>query len=38
MCVSNFHDNNKPVKTLNNESFIRLKSSENLKLFANQVT
>ena len=31
MCVSNFHNNNKPVKTLNNESSVLLKSSENLK-------
>ena len=37
MCVSKFHNNNKPVKTLNNESSILLKPSENLKLLVNQV-
>ena len=36
MCVSNFHNNNKPVKTLNNESSLFLKPSENLKLLLNQ--
>ena len=36
MCVSNFHNNNKPVKTLNNESSLLLKPSENLKLLVNQ--
>ena len=37
MCVSNFHDNNKPVKTLNNESSLFLKPSQNLKLLVNQL-
>ena len=36
MYVSNFHDNNKPIKTLNNESSLLLKPSENLKLLVNQ--
>ena len=36
MYVSNFHNNNKPVKTLNNESSLFLKPSENLKLLLNQ--
>ena len=36
MCVSNFHHNNKPVKTLNNESSLLLKLSENSKLLVNQ--
>ena len=36
MCVSNFRNNNKPVKTLSNESFLLLKASENLKLLVNQ--
>ena len=37
MCVSKFHNNNKPVNTLNNESSILLKPSENLKLLVNHV-
>ena len=36
MCVSNFHHNNKPVKTLNNESSLLLKLSENSNLLVNQ--
>ena len=36
MYVSNFHNNNKPVKTLNNESSFLLKPSEYLKLLVNQ--
>ena len=36
VCVSNFHNNNKPVKTLNNESSLLLKPSENLKILVNQ--
>ena len=36
MGVSNFHNNNKPVKTLNNERFLLLKPSKNLKLLVNQ--
>ena len=36
MCVSNFHNNNKPVKTLSNESSLLLKPSENLKPLENQ--
>ena len=36
MYVSNFHNNNKPVKTLNNENSLFLKPSENLKLLLNQ--
>ena len=36
MHVSNFHNNNKPVKTLNNESFLLLKLSQNLKPLMNQ--
>ena len=36
MYVSNYHNNNKPVKTLNNESSLLLKPSENLKLLVNQ--
>ena len=36
MGVNNFHNNNKPVKTLNNEIFLLLKPSENLKLLVNQ--
>ena len=34
--MSNFHNNNKPVKTLNNKSSLLLKPSENLKLLVNQ--
>ena len=36
MCVSNFHNNNKPIKTLNNESSFLLKLSENLIHLVNQ--
>ena len=36
MCVSNFHNNIKPVKTLNNESSLLLKPSKNFKLLVNQ--
>ena len=36
MYVINFHNNNKAVKTLNNESSLLLKPSENLKLLVNQ--
>ena len=36
MCVSIFHNNNEPVQTLNNESSLLLKPSENLKLLVNQ--
>ena len=36
MYVSNFHNNNKPVKTLNNESSPLLMPSENLKFLVNQ--
>ena len=36
MYVSNFHNNDKPVKTLNNETSLLLKPSENLKLLVNQ--
>ena len=36
MCVSNLHNNNNPVKTLNNESSLLLKPSENLKLLVDQ--
>ena len=38
MCVSNFHNNNKTVKTSNNESFFLLKPSENLLPSLNQFT
>ena len=37
MCVSNFHNNDKPVKTLNNESSLLLKSSVNQKPLVNQI-
>ena len=36
MSVRNFYNNDKPVKTLNNESSLLLKLSENLKLLVNQ--
>ena len=36
MCVSNFHNNNKPSKTINSEGSLLLKPSENLKLLVNQ--
>ena len=36
MCVSNFHNNNKLVTTLSNESSLLLKPIENLKLLVNQ--
>ena len=36
MCVSNFPNNNKAGKALNNEDSLLLKLSENLKLLANQ--
>ena len=36
MCVSNFHNDKKPVKTLNDESSLLLKLSEKLKLLMNQ--
>ena len=36
MCLTNFLNNNKPVKTLNNESSVLLKPSENLKFLVNQ--
>ena len=36
MCVSNFRNNNKLVKILNNESSLLLKPSENLKLLESQ--
>ena len=36
MCVSNFHNNIKPVKTLNNESSLLLKPSKNFRLLVNQ--
>ena len=36
MCVSNFHNDNKPGKTLNNEGSLLLKTSKNLKLLVNQ--
>ena len=35
--VNNYHSNNKPVKTLNNESSLLLKPSENLKFLVNQI-
>ena len=34
--ASNFHNNNKPVKALNNESSLLLKPLENFKLLVNQ--
>ena len=37
ICVSNFHNNDKLVRTLNNESSFLLKLSENLKLPVNQL-
>ena len=36
MSLSNFHNNNKPDKTLNNEGSLLLKPSQNLKLLVNQ--
>ena len=36
MCVSNFRNNNKPIKTLNNEHSFLLKLSENLIHLVNQ--
>ena len=36
MCASNFHNVNKQVNTLNNESSLLLKPSENLKTLLNQ--
>ena len=36
MCASNFHNVNKQVYTLNNESSLLLKPSENLKTLLNQ--
>ena len=36
MYVSSFHNNNKPLKTLNNERSLWLKRSENLQLLVNQ--
>ena len=36
MYVNNFHNNNKAVKTLNNESSLLLRPSENLKVLLNQ--
>ena len=36
MSVINSYNNDKPVKTLNNESSLLLKLSENLKLLVNQ--
>ena len=36
MYVSSFHNNNKPLETLNNEGFLLLTPSENLKLLVNQ--
>ena len=36
MCVSNFHNNNQQIKTLNSESCFLLTPSENLKLLMNQ--
>ena len=38
MCVSNFQNNNKLFKTLNNDSSLLLKPLKNLKLFVNQFT
>ena len=35
-CVGNFHNNNKLVTTLSNESSLLLKPIENLKLLVNQ--
>ena len=36
MCVSNFHNKNKPVKILNNKSSLLLEPSKNSKLLVNQ--
>ena len=36
MCASNFHNDNQQVNTLNNESSLLLKPSENLKILLNQ--
>ena len=36
ICVSNFRNNNKPGKTINNEASLLLKPSEKLKLLVNQ--
>ena len=36
MYVNNFHNNNKAIKTLNNESSLLLRPSENLKVLLNQ--
>ena len=36
ICVSNFHNNKKSDKTLNNEDSLSLKPSQNLKLIVNQ--
>ena len=36
MCVTNFYNNNKPGKAINNEGSLLLKPSENLKLLVNQ--
>ena len=36
MYVNNFHNNNKAIKTLNNESSLLLRRSENLKVLLNQ--
>ena len=35
-CMSNFHNNKKPVKTLNNESSLLLKASGNLKFLVDK--
>ena len=35
-CVSDFQNNNKPVKTLNNKSLLSLNPSENSKILVNQ--
>ena len=37
MCVSNFHNNSKPVKTLNSERSLLLKPSENFRTFRESV-
>ena len=36
MCISNFYNNNKLVKTLNNKNSLLLKPSDNLKLIVKQ--
>ena len=36
MCVSDFQNKNKPVKTLTNKSLLSLNPSENLKILVNQ--